>query len=168
MLFCNNNARYFAPVEPLSAALTESQADAICQFDGSNSPVECLLDADQNPIDYTDARTPDWTIARDTTCLGEVGTRSYGSTVRHMESDCRRWRPPLLRLCRRKCWPYSCMHLMNDIMCFEQGNPRYDCNGAGTKRMRFRVEDQHGFSTLYPQCIDNNDTINVLDMRCGG
>ncbi len=35
--------------------------------------MECLLDADQNPIDYADARTPDWTVARDPTCLGEVG-----------------------------------------------------------------------------------------------
>ena len=49
-----------------------------------------------------------------------------------------------------------------------QGNPRYDCDGAGTHRLRFRIETQTGFATLYPQCIDNNDTIDVLSMRCGG
>jgi hypothetical protein len=33
--------------------------------------------------------------------------------------------------------------------------------------MRFRVDDeQFGIATLYPECIDNNDTIRVASMSC--
>jgi len=35
------------------------------------------------------------------------------------------------------------------------------------RRLRFRVADESGFSTLYPECIDNNDTVRVEDMACG-
>lgn len=57
---------------PASADLSNGQYDAICQFDGAVYPIDCLIDSNGNSILYTDARTPDWTIALDEECMGEV------------------------------------------------------------------------------------------------
>jgi hypothetical protein len=53
-----------------------------------------------------------------------------------------------------------------DSACLGEGDPRYDCYGFRTKRQRFQVEDNNGFKTIYPECIDNNDTITLKTTSC--
>ena len=34
------------------------------------------------------------------------------------------------------------------------------------RRLRFRVVEKTGFSTLYPECMDSNDTVKVEESTC--
>lgn len=67
-----NCDRYFEAIYPESEDIGHGQYDAICQYDGSVYPVECLVDSEGQSIAYTDARMADWSIALDDTCTGEV------------------------------------------------------------------------------------------------